>query len=167
MVGRAVTRCRSSGERSKQKITAQLFEPAKAAQSVVVELEKIAGQKRQESLKVPVVKALNVGRQQGFVVAQVGAGLRAEAAKTSGLLQVDANELPVAMRSTAWTFAYRYASVPFELELAVEEVSPRITVDSLIEARLEPEKLTLDLVGILHHRTGGRVQAGTRRAGGF
>ena len=48
-------------------------------------------------------------------------------------------------RSTAWTFAYRYASVPFELELAVEEVAPRITVDSLVEARLEPEKLTLDL----------------------
>ena len=132
-----------------QKITAQLFEPAKAAQTVVVELEKIAGQKRapeaDESLKVPVVKALNVGRQQGFVVAQVGSGLRAEAAKTSGLLQVDANELPPALRSAAWTFAYRYASVPFELELAVEEVSPRITVDSLVEARLEPEKLTLDL----------------------
>ena len=54
-----------------QKITAQLFEPAKATQAVVVELEKIAGQKRQETLKTPVVKALNVGRQQGFVVAQV------------------------------------------------------------------------------------------------
>ena len=47
--------------------------------------------------------------------------------------------------SAAWTFAYHYASVPFELELAVEEVAPRITVDSLVEARLEPEKLTLDL----------------------
>ena len=128
-----------------QTVKAQLFEPAKDKQSVVVELEKIAGQKRVESLKVPVVKALNVGRQQGFVVVQVGSGLRAEASKTSGLSQVDANELPVAMRSVAWTFAYRYASVPFELELAVEEVSPRITVDSLVEARLEPEKLTLDL----------------------
>ena len=127
-----------------------MFEPAKAAQSVVVELEKIAqpqadAPKRVESLTVPVVKALNVGRQQGLVVAQVGPGLRAEAAKTSGLLQVDANELPLALRSPAWTFAYRYASVPFELELAVEEVAPRITVDSLLEARLEPEKLTLDL----------------------
>ncbi len=134
-----------------QKITAQLFEPAKAAQTVVVELEKVAHaqagtQKRVESLKVPVVKALNVGRQQGFVVVQVGAGLGAEASKTSGLLQVDANELPPAMRTTAWTFAYRYASAPFDLELAVEEVAPRITLDSLVEARLTPEKLTLDLM---------------------
>ena len=35
--------------------------------------------------------------------------------------------------------------MPFDLQLAVEEVAPRITVDSLVEARLEPEKLTLDL----------------------
>ena len=131
-----------------QKITAQLFEPAKTAQSVVVELEKIAGQKRVESLKLPVVKALNVGRQQGFVVAQVGSGLRAEATKTSGLLQVDANELPPTLRSAVWTFAYRYASVPFELELAVEEVAPRITVDSLVDVQLEPEKLTLNLTAV-------------------
>ena len=128
-----------------QTVTAELFEPAKDKQTVVVELEKIADQKRVESLKVPVVRALNVDRQQGFVVVQIGSGLRAESSKTSGLLQVDANELPVAMRTVAWTFAYRYASVPFALELAVEEVSPRITVDSLVEARLEPEKLTLDL----------------------
>jgi len=130
---------------SVQKVTAQLFEPAKAAQTVVVELEKIAGQKRVDTLKVPVVRALNVGRQQGFVAVQVSSALQAEASKTSGLLQVDANELPLAMRSATWTFAYRFASVPFELELTVKEVSPRITVDSLVEARLEPEKLTLDL----------------------
>jgi hypothetical protein len=135
---------------SVQKITAQLFEPAKAAQSVVIELEKIdaenaAGQKWMETLKVPIVKALNVGRQQGFVVALVSSGLRADATKTSGLLQVDANELPPAMRSAAWSFAYRYDSVPYELVLAVEEVAPRITVDSLVEADLQPEKLTLDL----------------------
>jgi hypothetical protein len=138
-----------------QKITAQLFEPAKAEQSLVVELEKIdagkgdaakaEGPKRLESLKVPVVKALNVGRQQGFVVALVSPGLRVDAAKTSGLLQVDASELPPALRSADWAFAYRYASVPFELELSVEEVGPRITVDSLVEARLEPERLSLDL----------------------
>jgi hypothetical protein len=128
-----------------QKITAQLFEPAKATQALVVELEKVAGEKRQETLKAPVVEALNVGRQQGFVVAQVSTGLRAEAAKTSGLLQIDAGELPPDLRRTAWTFAYRYASVPFDLQLALEEVQPRITVDSLVVACLQPEKLSIDL----------------------
>jgi hypothetical protein len=135
----------AASEGGTQKITAQLFEPAKATQAVVVELEKIAVQKRQQTLKTPVVKALNVGRQQGFVVAQVGAGLRAEAAKTNGLLQIDAGELPPNLRNTPWTFAYRYASVPFDLELSLEEVQPRITVESLVEARLEPEKLSLEV----------------------
>ena len=134
-----------------QKITAQLFEPAKTTQAVVVELEKIAGRgtreagRRQETLKAPVVKALNVGRQQGFVVAQVSTELRAEAAKTTGLLQIDAAELPPALRATPWAFAYRYAAVPFDLEFGLEEVQPRITEESLVEARLEPEKLSLDV----------------------
>ena len=65
---------------------------------------------------------------------QVAEGLRAEAAKTSGLMQVDAGELPPALRGAKWAFAYRYATVPFELALSVEKVQPRITVDSLLEA---------------------------------
>jgi len=138
-----------------QKITAQLFEPAKTTQAVVVELEKIDGQKRQQTLAAPVVEALNVGRQQGYLVAQVSPGLRAEAAKTSGLLQIDAAELPPALRTTAWTFAYRYASVPFELELALEEVQPRITVESLVLAKLEAEKLSLDLTAFYNIERAG------------
>jgi hypothetical protein len=131
-----------------QRIDVQLFEPAKAAQQITVELEKIAGQKRQDTLKAPVVRALGVGRQQGFVAVQVGSGLRAEATRTAGLLQVDAAELPPPLRAAGWAFSYRYATVPFELELSIEEVLPRITVDSLVEARLEPERLTLDLTAI-------------------
>ena len=112
-------------------------------------------EKRQETLNAPVVKALNVGRQQGFVVAQVSTGLRAEAAKTSGLLQIDAGELPPDLRGTTWTFAYRYASVPFDLELALEEVQPRITVDSLVDARLQPEKLSIDLTAFYNIERAG------------
>jgi hypothetical protein len=131
-----------------QRVVAQLYEPVKAAQQAVVELEKITGQKPQETLTVPVVKALGVGRQQGFLVVQVAAGLRAETARTSGLLQVDASELPRGLAAPGWTFAYRYATVPFELQLSVEEVKPRITTDSLVEARLEPERLTVDLTAV-------------------
>ena len=81
----------------RQKITAQLFEPAKRLQQVVVELEKFAGEKLQPSLTIPVIKALDVGRQQGVVLVDVAAGLRAEATRTAGLLQIDASELPPAL----------------------------------------------------------------------
>ncbi len=115
---------------------------------VTVELEKLIPEKPQLSIAVPVVKAVGAGRQQGVVVVQAAEGLRAEAAKQSGLLQVDAGELPAALRHAKWTFAYRYAAVPFDLTLSVEKVQPRIVVDSLLEAELQPERLTLNLTAV-------------------
>jgi hypothetical protein len=138
-----------------QKITAQLFEPAKKVQQVVVELEKFVGDKLQASQTAPVVKALDVGRQQGTVVVDVASGLRAEATRATGLLQVDAGELPEALRRQPWTFSYRYAAVPYELVLGVEALQPRVTAQSLVEARLEPERLTLDVTAVYNiERTG-------------
>ena len=49
--------------------------------------------------RCPWSRRVGVGRQQGVVVVQVAEGLRAEAAKTSGLLQVDAAELPPRLSS--------------------------------------------------------------------
>ena len=131
-----------------QRITAELFKPAETSQAVVVELEKFAAEKAKQTVDVPMVKAGDVGRQQGFVVVQVTDSLRAEALKTSGLLQVDAGELPGGLRGARWAFSYRYASVPYELTLNVEKVQPQITVDSLVEASLLPDRLTLDLTAI-------------------
>ncbi len=131
-----------------QRITAQLFEPAKTSQRVTVELEKIVAEKAKNAVNVPMVKAVGVGRQQGVLVVQVAESLRAEAVKTVGLSQIDAGELPGAFRHVRWTLAYRYPTVPFELALDVEKTQPRIAVDSLVEARLQPERLTLDLTAL-------------------
>jgi len=133
-----------------QQVTVQLFEPAKGGQKVIVELEQFAGDEAEgrSKLAVPVVKAVNVGRQQGVVVVQVADGLRAEAAKVSGLLQVDATELPETLARGSWAFSYRYAAVPFELELSIEKILPRIVVDSLVEAELQPKQLSLDMLAI-------------------
>jgi autotransporter-associated beta strand protein len=130
-----------------QRITAELFEPAKSSQQVIVEMEKFAGEKA-ATVDVPMVKAGDVGRQQGVVVVQVTDSLRAEAVKTGGLLQVDAAELPGDLRGARWAFSYRYAAIPYELTLGIEKVQPQITVDSLVEAALLPDRLTLDLTAI-------------------
>ena len=131
----------------KQRITADLFEPAKASQQVVVELEKFLPGQAKGELTVPVVAAAGVGRQQGTVMVALSEGLRAEVAKSTGLMQEDAGGVP-ANRGANWTFVYRYATVPFELAITVEKVQPRITVDSLVEVRLLPERLTIDLTAI-------------------
>jgi hypothetical protein len=128
-----------------QRITAELFEPAKGTQTVTVELERFSGEEMQAEQQVPAVKALNVGRQQGVVVVTVAPSLRAEAVRRTGLLQTDAAELPGALSGGNWTFAYRYAALPYDLALSIEKVQPRIVVDSLVEAWLEPEQLAIDL----------------------
>jgi hypothetical protein len=135
----------------RQRITAQLFEPAKQSQRLTIELEKFTGDKSRQTVDVPVVRVAGIGlqqRQQGVVVVQVAEGLRAEAATTSGLLQVDARELPQGIARANWAFLYRYATPDYQLALNVEKVEPEIAVDSLVEASLEPERLTLDLTAV-------------------
>jgi hypothetical protein len=150
-----------------QKISAQLFEPAKQAQNLVVELEKFGGEviapqpppagaeaqpraagPQAADIAAPVVRALGVGRQQGVVVVQVAPGLRAEAARQSGLSQLDAGDLPPALAKGKWNFSYRYAALPFDLALRVEKVQPRILADSFVEVRLGAEGLSERLLTV-------------------
>lgn len=128
-----------------QRIVVELFEPAKQSQTVVVELERIMPEADVQTVAVPVVAAVNVGRQQGVVVVQAAEGLRAEAVKHTGLLQLDVGDLPPSLKNGRWTFSYRYSTVPYDLTLGVEKVRPRVTADLLVEAELQPERLTLDL----------------------
>jgi hypothetical protein len=145
-------------EGDEQTLTIQLFEPAKQSQNVTIELERFSDQLLSEEVAVPVVRAVGVGRQQGVVVVRIGEELRAEPAKRSGLLQVDATELPASIKDQPWTFAYRYAALPFELSLRVEKVQPRIRSDELVEAYLQPESMTLDLLALYEIRQAGVFQ---------
>ena len=130
-----------------QKVTVQLFEPAKAAQNLTLELERFTADAKQD-VRVPVIKALGVGRQQGVVVVNVAAGLRAEATEHTGLLQLDAAELPGTLARGKWDFSYRYAALPFALVLKIEKVQPRILAESLVEAHLATDALTIDLLTV-------------------
>ena len=137
-----------AGDTARQRIAIQLFEPARAVQNLVIELEKFVSESEQRKLRVPVVAAIGVGRQQGIVVVAAAEGLRAEVATHTGLLQMDAVELPKSLTNWKWLLSYRYASLPFDLTLQVEKVLPRVVLDSLVEATLEPEQLTLDMLAV-------------------
>lgn len=139
----------------KQRVTVQLFEPAKGTQNITLDLERFAGDEAKQDVAVPVIKALGVGRQQGVVVVQVAPALRAEVTRRTGLLQVDPAELPPAVAGGKWDFAYRYAALPFDLALAVERVEPRITVDMLVEATIEPELVTLNTLALFNIERAG------------
>jgi hypothetical protein len=84
--------------------------------------------------------------------------LRAETASQTGLLQLDAADLPSTLARGQWAFSYRYAALPFDLAFDVEKVQPRIVVDELVEAYLEPEQLTLDLLALYNIERAGVFQ---------
>ncbi|MBC8872162.1 MAG: hypothetical protein H8E44_22245 [Planctomycetes bacterium] len=132
------------------KITVQLYEPAREAQTITVELEKFSDDLLDGPVPVPVVKSLGVGRQQGVVLVRVTPALRAEPVTRNGLLQMDA--------AKGWNFSYRYASLPFDLSFSVEKVEPQIRTRELIEAYFEPERLTVDLFVLYDIKRAGVFQ---------
>ena len=131
-----------------QTIHVQLFQPTRGTQNISVELERFTAEADEQEVSVPMIKALQVGRQQGVLVVQLSGGLRAEPTTRTGLMQLDAGELPQNLARGGWAFAFRYASVPYELKLSVEKVQPRILAEELVEAYLEPNQLTLDLLAL-------------------
>lgn len=133
----------------KQRITVQLFEPAKSAQRLTIEMERFFNDAAVTAIETPMIRAVGVGRQQGVVAVSVAAGLRADAAKTTGLLQIDQAELPAALRGAQTALAYRYAAVPYSLTFDVEKVQPRLLADTLTEVHLNAERLTLDITAAI------------------
>jgi hypothetical protein len=147
-----------------QTITISLFQAVRGTQNVTLELEKFSDDKEmakdmgRKEFTVPDVKVLNVARQQGVVVARLGGSLRGEVATRNGLLQIDAADLPAPLAGQDWPFAYRYAAHPYALTLSVEKVRPQIEVDELVEAYLEPQQMTLDLLAIFNIEKAGVFQ---------
>jgi hypothetical protein len=141
-----------------QRIRVQLFEPARTAQTVTIDLEQFSGEKMSSEVTVPFVRARDVGRQQGLLVVRVASTLRSAPARRSGLLQLDKSELPPTVADRTWDYAFRYAALPFELALNIEKVEPRVRVEQYVHAYLEPDQLNVDLLAIYQIERAGVFQ---------
>jgi hypothetical protein len=127
------------------KLIVELFEPAKQSQNLVVEMESTLDARTGTVLSIANFDCLDANRQQGVVAVRVGQGLRAEPTERKGLMQLDPAELPQPLAKEAWTFAYRFTSVPYDVKLKLDKVLPTIRVEQFVEAFVEPQSLTLDL----------------------
>lgn len=157
-----------AGEPKQQRIEVELFEATRGQQTLTIELEQF--QKARDAareISVPVVTAVGVGRQQGMVVARLDAGLRGEAIRRVGLLQLDQDDLPATLRKTTWGFAYRYGAVPYELALRVEKVQPRVSATELVEASLSSDRLELDWQALYQIEDAGVFQLRVDLPDGF
>jgi len=128
-----------------QTLTVELFEPALGRQTLSIELEKFLDQMETQPVAAPQIEVVDASRNQGVVLVVLASGLRAETATKSGLLQMDKAELPAELAQQDWRFAFRYASLPFELTLNVKKIQPLINVDQLVEVVLQPQELTADI----------------------
>jgi hypothetical protein len=151
-------------EKKLRTITVSLFQAVRGVQNVAVELEKfsqndeMAADMRQREFTIPDVKVLDVQRQQGIVVVRLEGSLRGDVTGRTGLLQLDAADLPPPLAGQDWPFAFRYAAHPYALTLSIEKVLPQIEVDELVEVYLEPQQLTLNLLAIFNIEKAGVFQ---------
>jgi len=127
------------------KLIIELFEPARQSQSLVIELEATIDSKSQGTRLVQPLDCLDANRQQGVIAVKIGQGIRAEPTDRKGLMQMDPADLPQPLAKEAWSFAYRFNSVPYELKLKLEKVQPTLRVEQWVEAVIEPQSLTLEL----------------------
>ncbi len=135
-------------EAGRQRVTVELFEPVQGRQSLSLELERFQdAEQREFEVEIPMIRALKVGRQQGVVLVEIEEGLKGEAVMRAGLSQIDRDEIPEAQRKKKWAFAYRYGALPYTLKLRMETVQPRVSVQQLIDARLQPDRIDVTYVG--------------------
>ncbi|MFP6620314.1 MAG: hypothetical protein VB877_13280 [Pirellulaceae bacterium] len=145
-----------------QEVTIQLFEPAIGNQKLIVDLERfdiglgMAADMKSAIVAIPTIESLEVARQQGIVLVQLGPGLQAEVSRRAGLLQVDANDVV----GKNWQFAYRYAALPFALELKVDKVSPEISSHELAEIQFSPQHVRSTLTAVFDIKRAGVFQLG-------
>lgn len=126
-----------------QHVSFELFEPARGAQRITLELEQLLGDDSPIQVPIPKLEAEGVNRHQGVIVVEVSDHLRSETMTRTSLLQLDASELPATLQAKRWDHAFRFASSMYELGLRMEKVLPVVHVDQLQEVFLTSEDLTI------------------------
>ena len=154
-------------ENDLQAIRIQLFEPARQSQNIVLEMERLSHDEKDRLISIAQIRALNVGQQGGIVTINVGAGLRAEPTKRSGLMQMDAAELPQNLKNETSGFAFRYSGLPFDLALNVDKIEPQIAVDQLTEVYLDPQQMAMEVYSIHAIEQAGLFQLDFELPAGF
>jgi hypothetical protein len=141
-----------------QTLTVELFELARQSQNLVIESESTLENADEPTIRLLPVQCVDANRQQGFIAVRIASGLRAESVDRKGLMQLDASELPPAMQSESWTFAYRYNSLPFETTFRVTKVLPSIRVKQHTEIVIDPDAIHLDVMAVHHVENAGVFQ---------
>ena len=142
-----------------QVIQVELFEPAKAKQQLLVQLEQFVPVEDQFSVNVPRIKVIGVGGHQGILAVDVSPGLVCEQKKIKGMIQIDPRELPATLQfRNKGGIAYRLSAPAYELELALDKEQPRIFAKSQVYVRLNPKVADIRMMNVYRIENAGVFQ---------
>ncbi|MDR0338464.1 MAG: hypothetical protein LBI18_15440 [Planctomycetaceae bacterium] len=145
-----------------QIIRIELFEPAKEHQTVQLEFEQLRNNNSDNESKVivPEISVVDAGRMQGILVIRAADELAIETVTSTGLLRMDASELPETLRQSGnvWNAAYRIPATSYALELEVRKVEPRITATSQINVEIHSQTLDIKMLTMFDIEKAGLFQ---------
>ncbi|MDR2705228.1 MAG: hypothetical protein LBC02_05565, partial [Planctomycetaceae bacterium] len=142
-----------------QIIRIELFEPAKEHQAVQLEFEKLRNNNESKVI-VPEISVMDAGRMQGILAVRAADELNIETVTSSGLLRMDASELPETLQKSGkvWNAAYRIPAISYALELEVSKVEPRITATSQINVQIRAHALETEMLTMFDIEKAGIFQ---------
>ncbi len=121
-------------------LSVALHTPAKNSYRLAVTLEvKLPDQ---GAVAVPEITAMDVAREQGFVLVRAPADVKV-LPQAAGLYRTDFAEVPKSHRAKDLAFAWRYPAHPFSLELDVTRIEP--LVDVAIRTRVDLDERRMNV----------------------
>ncbi len=154
-------------QESSQLVRVQLFEPIRGTQPLIIELEHYTNDLERTEVTVPVIRAISVVRQHGVVSVRTADGLRVEVVRRQGIIQFDSSQSAETSQVSAPRLAYRFASIPFELVLAVEKIQPRIHVKEYVAVEVSPHLIIAGIAAVFHIEQAGVFQLKFKIPEGF
>lgn len=121
-------------------LSVALHTPAENAYQLAVTLEVMLPETG--AVTVPEITALDVAREQGFVLVRAPADMKV-LPKATGLYRTDFADVPPSHRARDLVFAWQYPAHPFSLELDVTRIEP--LVDVAIRTRVDLDERRMNV----------------------
>jgi len=123
-------------------LTVSLRSKAEGAYALHVETE--AEKTSPENAPIPVVHALDVDKEVGYVAVLPGTGMKVETAAIKGASQIDVKELPAELQKASPALAYRYIRPDYEVAVNVSLIEPEVQAELHTVLTLDEHELNLD-----------------------
>ena len=98
-----------------------------------------------KGFSMPVISAVDVKKETGFVALKVDTAIRAKTEKMTRLSEIDLKDLPTELKGSEVTLAYKYLEQPWSLTLGAEKVKSRVVAETVHFVSIGEKQLAASL----------------------